>query len=436
MSSGNRPTSLRPASRRLVRTHNLTRLQLASHRPAGRRSNGPVLAPAAGWLVQTPFGAEGLAGRLRSPGSIPRGGPIPALRTIGQAYTGRDNRLTPLRLVLAAAVLVEHAIIVTHGPELPPPLMINDWSLSYAAVNAFFILSGFLIADSLEHRANVFTYAASRALRILPALVLLSLTAILIIGPIVTSLEAAEYWTRPQTWLYPVQVLGFLDTSQGPAGIYAGLPRAGEFSATLWTLRYEVIAYVAAAAVFFSPIPWGRWSHLALFALTSVAFLGLALLWVEAPPLIMSAARLSTAFTLGMMVHGWRDRLPLAPLIAAVALPLWLLSGDAPWAEHVMNVMIASALFWIAFARLGGLPTASRIPDWSYGIYIWHYPIMQTVLFFHPSASPLLIGGIAVPVTALIAAMSWYWVEKPNLGHKAAFGSWLQSVWRRHTTSV
>jgi len=395
-----------------------------------------VFAPAAGWILQTQFGAEGLTDRQRNPGNISRGEPIPALKTIGQAYSGRDNRLTPLRLVLAAAVLVEHAIIVTHGPELPPPLMINGWSLSYTAVNAFFILSGFLIADSLEHRANVFTYVASRALRILPALVLLSLAAVLIIGPVVTSLDAAEYWTRPQTWLYPVQVLGFLDTSQGPAGIYADLPRAGEFSATLWTLRYEVIAYVAAAAVFFSPIPWGRWSHLVLFGLTSVAFLGLALLWVEAPPLIMSAARLSTAFTLGMVVHGWRDRLPLAPLIAAVALPLWLLSGDAPWAEHVMNVMIASALFWIAFARLGGLPTASRIPDWSYGIYIWHYPIMQTVLFFHPSASPLLVGAIAVPVTALIAAMSWFWVEKPSLTHKAAFGSWLQSVWRGRRTSA
>ncbi|WP_417481368.1 acyltransferase family protein [Maricaulis sp.] len=330
---------------------------------------------------------------------------------------------------MAAAVLVEHAIIVTHGPELPPPLMINGWSLSYAAVNAFFILSGFLIADSLEHRANVFIYAASRALRILPALVLLSLTATLVIGPVVTSLEAAEYWTRSQTWLYPVQVLGFLDTEHGPAGVYADLPRAGEFSATLWTLRYEVIAYLAAAIVFFTPIPWGRWSHLVLFALASAAFLALTLFWVEAPAVIMSAARLSAAFTLGMVIHGWRDYLPLAPGVAVVGLPLWLLSGAAPWAEHFMNITLASALFWIAFARLGGLPTASRIPDWSYGIYIWHYPVMQTVLFFHPSAPPLLIGLIAVPVTGILAELSWSWVEKPSLGYKATFGHWMQSVW-------
>lgn len=109
----------------------------------------------------------------------------------------------------------------------------NGWSLSYAAVNAFFILSGFLISDSLERRANVFTYAASRALRILPALALLSLATVFIVGPVVTSLKPVDYWTNAQTWLYPVRVLGFLDTEQGPAGIYAGLPRAGEFSATL-----------------------------------------------------------------------------------------------------------------------------------------------------------------------------------------------------------
>tara|TARA_R110002051_G_scaffold68434_6_gene123425 strand:- start:20425 stop:21624 length:1200 start_codon:yes stop_codon:yes gene_type:complete len=379
---------------------------------------------------------EGTSGWLRNTRDILEDRSILKLKTIGQAFSGRDNRLTSLRLALAAAVLVEHAIIVTRMPDIPPPLALNGWSLSYAAVNAFFILSGFLITDSLERRADVFTYAASRALRILPALAALSLTAVFIIGPVVTSLGAADYWTTPQTWLYPVQVLGFLDTEHGPAGIYADLPRAGEFSATLWTLRYEVVAYLAAAVVFFTPIPWGKWSHLLLFAITSTAFLGLALFWVDAPAVIMSAARLSTAFTLGMVVYGWRDHLPLVPVIAGVALPLWFLSGDAAWAELFMNIAIASTLFWIAFARLGGLPTASHIPDWSYGIYIWHYPVMQTVLFFNPSATPLLIGLISLPATVIIAALSWSWVEKPSLAHKAAFGCWLQSIWVRYKTAA
>jgi len=356
---------------------------------------------------------------------------IPVMKTIGQAYSGRDNRLTLIRFVLAASVLLEHAIIVTQGPLPPPPLTVNGWSLSYIAVNAFFVLSGFLIADSLERRADVFTYAASRALRIMPALVFLSLAAVFVFGPYFTELTIDEYWSSGQTWTYPIQVLGFLDTSQGPAGMFADLPWAGEFSATLWTLRYEMIAYVAAALIFFSPLPWGKHTHLVLFGLTGTAYLMLSLFWNEAPALIMSAARLSSAFTLGMVVHGWRHSLPVTPWAVLIALPLWLASGAAPWAETFLNITLAVAIFWIAFARLGGLPTWSKIPDWSYGIYIWHYPVMQAVLYFDPEAKPLVIGAVSLPLSFLIAAVSWSFIEKPSLGLKSRVGEALRAIFHR-----
>lgn len=142
-------------------------------------------------------------------------------------------------------------------------------------------------------------------------------------------------------------------------------------------MRYEAVAYLVAVVVFFTPIPWGRWSNLVLFALTSTTFLALVLFWVEAPAVIMSAARLS---------------------------------GDAPWAEHFMNIMIASTLFWIAFARLGGLPTASRIPDWSFGIYIWHYPVMQTVVV------PQSIGTATAHRPELAARNRYYCCAVLELG--------------------
>jgi peptidoglycan/LPS O-acetylase OafA/YrhL len=353
------------------------------------------------------------------------------MKTIGQAYTGRDNRLTLIRLALATAVLTEHAIIVTQGPLLPPPLAVNGWSLSYVAVNAFFVLSGFLIADSLERRADVFTYAASRALRLMPALLLLSAAAVFGFGPYFTELAPAEYWASAQTWMFPVQVLGFLDTSQGPAGLFADLPWAGEFSASLWTLRYEMIAYVAAAIIFFSPLPWGKYTHLILFGITGATYMALALFWSEAPPVIISSARLSSAFTLGMVIHGWRHSLPVAPWIAGISLPVWLLAGDAPWAEPFLNITLATTLFWLAFARLAGLPTWSKLPDWSYGIYIWHYPIMQSVLYLNRDADPLFIAAMSLPASFIVAAFSWHVVEKPSLGSKSRFGDLLRSLFGR-----
>lgn len=348
------------------------------------------------------------------------------MRTIGAAFTGRDNRFTLIRLALASAVLVEHAIIVTQGPLPPPPMAINAWSLSYAAVNGFFVLSGFLIANSLEHRADPFTYAASRILRLMPALVFLSMVAVFLVGPIATGLTQAAYWTDPQTWSYPLQVLAFLDTSQGPAGIFPDHPWRGEFSTTLWTLRYEVIAYIAAALLFFTPLAWGRFAVLAYFVLANAAYLLIQAAWPDAPVLFTSAARLGAAFTLGMAVYLWRDRLPVLPWVAIAAIPLWLLLGAAPLAELVLNLAIGSLLFWVAFSRLGGMPTLSSIPDWSYGIYIWHFPIMQLVLMVEPDAGFWTIAAFTTPATAAIAAISWHWIEKPSLSQKSLLGALLR----------
>lgn len=359
-----------------------------------------------------------------------QGADIAGFNTIGAAFCGRDNRLTPIRLALASAVLAEHAIIVTQGPLPPPPMAINGWSLSYAAVNAFFILSGFLIADSLERRSSPFQFAAARMLRIWPALLALSLLAVLVIGPVVTELDAWSYFSAVQTWGFPVQVLGFLDTSQGPAGIFSENPWAGEFSATLWTLRYEVLAYAGAALIFFSPLPWGRRAQLILFLGVTAAYLLVRITWPEAPALIESGLRLASAFTLGMLVHAWRHAIPILPWPALAAAPIWIVMGDHPLAEVFLNLALASALFAVAFAGLGRWPTGARLPDWSYGIYIWHYPVMQMVLYWDPQADPLQIAIYAVPVTLVISAASWSWIEKPSLSGKARLGQWLERTFR------
>jgi peptidoglycan/LPS O-acetylase OafA/YrhL len=352
------------------------------------------------------------------------------LITIGTAFAGRDNRLTPIRLVLAAAVLAEHAIIVTQGPTLPPPLVINGWSLSYAAVNAFFVLSGFLIADSLERRSNPFQFAAARMLRIWPALLALSLLAVLAIGPVVTDLSAASYFGSLQTLSFPVQVLGFLDTSQGPAGIFSDNPWAGEFSATLWTLRYEVLAYAGAALIFFSPLPWGRGAKLFLFVGVTAAYLVVRSFWPDAPAMIESGLRLASAFTLGMLVHVWREKIPVLPWPTLIVLPVWIALGSHPLAEVFLNLTLASILFAVAFAGLGRWPTGARLPDWSYGIYIWHYPVMQVVLYWYPAADPLEVAIYSIPVTLLISAASWSWIEKPSLAGKAGLGRWLELAFK------
>jgi len=56
-----------------------------------------------------------------------------------------------------------------------------------------------------------------------------------------------------------------------------------------------------------------------------------------------------------------------------------------------------------------------KLPDNSYGIYIWHYPIIQAVLFLIPGLGPFEIMAISTPLFILAAGLSWHLIEKPTL---------------------
>ncbi len=69
-------------------------------------------------------------------------------------------------------------------------------------------------------------------------------------------------------------------------------------------------------------------------------------------------------------------------------------------------IFYISIIFWVGF----GLPVIKLGFDISYGIYIWHMPIINFFLVIHfPSM------GFVITLTMLVALMSWFFVESPAL---------------------
>lgn len=335
--------------------------------------------------------------------------------SVGEVFLGRDNRFTPIRIVLASLVMLEHVFVVVWGTGPEPVLAIHNWSVGYLAVNAFFILSGFLIANSLERRNDLRAFVRARTLRIMPALIALALMATLVIGPFVTRSEWWNYWTSSTTWFFPINVVFFADTSGGPLAVFPDNPAPGEFSATLWTLRYEVIAYAAAALLFFTRVFWNRWAIASLLALMTVGYILIQSVTTGLPDVATHLGRFGLAFLLGMAVFKFRDRIPVSIAPALLFGALAIVLGEHPVAELGWNLAIASALFWFGFAALDRVPTGANLPDWSYGIYIWHYPIMQALWHFDIARNPLSLALMGIPLTLLIAAASWSFIERPSL---------------------
>jgi peptidoglycan/LPS O-acetylase OafA/YrhL len=60
--------------------------------------------------------------------------------------------------------------------------------------------------------------------------------------------------------------------------------------------------------------------------------------------------------------------------------------------------------------------------DYSYGIYVYAFPVQQTLIALLAPMSSWLLFALATPLTTALAVASWHAVEKPALRLKRAFG--------------
>ena len=337
------------------------------------------------------------------------------------------NQFNLLRLGLASLVLFDHAGLVTAGVAGAEPLKIFRFSVGYLAVNGFFILSGILIARSLAERGVSASYFSSRLLRLFPALIALALLATLVIGPLVSQ---TPYWSGLQTFSYASEILRFGDTSGGPIGFYPNNPYPQEFNPPLWTLRYEFICYMVAPLCLIA----GLHNRPGVTALL-VGLVGVVLVIAPASQqnlfgssFISNCVRLSFCFGLGMLIWSARKHVSgqLTWVLATSALlPICHFAGAG--LDLAMSLWVASILLCLGLR----LPNKHVLKtDLSYGIYIWHYPIMQIIV---GEVGDLHWTGLfiaALPITLAVAWLSWTYIERPALGLKKRFPSSAYSVKR------
>ncbi len=321
------------------------------------------------------------------------------------------NHLTAVRWALAIAVVLGHVSLLTTGFE---PLRIHDWTASYMAVNGFFVLSGLLIAKSLHSRRDIKAYALSRLLRIYPALVVVLVTFLFVFAPMFSA-ENTSSVLEPGSWLYVIRVLIMGDPDSPTAQIFSNNLMT-DFNGPLWTIRFELAAYILAGAAFTLGLVNGPWRSLFVFVIVQVVYLS-APVFTDTdllPQSVMPLLRLSSAFLVGMVLWHW-PVLRKPPIWSIFGLLIgFAIFGSGPFGELIATLSLSAIMLRIGLPKHASQRIA-KMPDYSYGIYIWHYPILQAVLVALPALSPLVLGAAAAPIILIIASVSWHFIEKPAL---------------------
>ncbi len=322
--------------------------------------------------------------------------------TLGDALASdRSRSLDLLRLILAAGVIVSHAWPLALGPGTAEPLV--QWtghSLGGWAIGVFFFLSGLLVTGSAERKSPIRFWSA-RARRIIPGLgvaLLVTLALACASGSTVAGPEGALWFLRAVT---------LVSIEHRLPEAFAANPYSEVVNGPLWSLFYEVLAYAICASFVWAGgarYPKAIWALLAC---------GVALGLVQdiLPGRAATFAPLFTSFALGMLVYLWRDRIPLT---------MTIILGAVGVAAIVPSALSLAPLAFALVALVLRGPILAVKSDASYGMYIYGWPVAQTLVAMLPGIDPVSLAGLSVAATYPVAWASWHLVERPALSNRMA----------------
>jgi peptidoglycan/LPS O-acetylase OafA/YrhL len=330
---------------------------------------------------------------------------------LGERVSDRDNNFDVLRLLAAWAVLVSHSFALVGEAE---PLHQLNATLGNLGVLVFFAVSGLLIRRSWEYDPSPRDFWVKRALRLLPALATVSLVTAFVLGPIVTSRSLSAYFSSWETWIYPVRVTLLYTFGAGLPGVFEDNIYPG-VNGPLWSLPVEVFAYFCLFVLGVTGLLARRWFVTA----TAVASLAWAAWWVSITSDSVGAIYVLSAFAVGAAAYSWRDRIVLAWPVALALVLLCVVTGLGPTPLRVVVWTVAAVYlsYWFAYAVPAVGRPLVRWGDASYGVYIWAFPVQQTIVQAGAD-DPWVVMAVATPIVWLLAIASWRLVERPALRRK------------------
>ena len=325
------------------------------------------------------------------------------------AKDSRKNSFDIVRFTAATMVVLSHSYALV-GLIQPH---IGNVSLGGFSVWVFFILSGFLISFSWKQYPRFNVFMAKRSLRIFPGLIVAIIVTILMMG-LVSSLRYRDYITHPETVSYFNNVL-LLRTQYSLPGVFTNNIYPSAVNGSLWTLAYEFFMYFAVAVL-------GVFS---LLKKRRVEYVWVILLLLNILSVIKPGALSFSIFYLDMQLVAQMGLM----FFSGVLLQIYdkkIIYKNAYWLVSLLLFFIGATLLPSLTAPLGGILLAygivgfakkpyfykfGKYGDFSYGLYVYSFPVQQLVWYFTKTTSPIKMFALSFSVSLFLGVVSWYLVE-------------------------
>lgn len=340
--------------------------------------------------------------------------------SVGSLHTDRQNNFDFLRILFAVFVLITHAYMFTGISDCDWLCQLSGGQTYFTdiGVKGFFIISGYLVYQSMQRSSSVIDFLWRRILRIYPGMLVVLMLSVLLGWLMYEGI--VPYWTNKSVWTYVPYNLSLYVKQTVIEGVFQSNPHNATINGSLWTIAYEFAFYLLLSLLFIWRQQRLLLGSVLMFLFAFVVCLGIVygeqLLrfgWVLNA---YHVVQFGAAFLAGSVLAHFGWLLPLRHigwLLAAVAVLLtsfWL--HWYSWAGYFLlpvAVLLAGQHYSV---WLNWLP--QKLGDISYGVYIYGSPVQQTLVYFYqPSHSWLFL--FSLPITLLLGWLSWRWIEKPAL---------------------
>jgi peptidoglycan/LPS O-acetylase OafA/YrhL len=122
-----------------------------------------------------------------------------------------------------------------------------------------------------------------------------------------------------------------------------------------------------------------------------------------------------TLFFLGAIAHLLRARIRLSWGLLLATFALMMAVMPFPAVEQARAVFVGYGVLCAGILTARVRAVSAGWSDYSYGMYIFAFPVMMVAQVVWRPASPYLLALETALVTLPIAAVSWHFVEKPAL---------------------
>jgi peptidoglycan/LPS O-acetylase OafA/YrhL len=337
----------------------------------------------------------------------------------------RKNNFDFLRLLFASFVLITHSYSLSGIKECDWLCQLTNGQVSFSSlgVKGFFIISGYLIFQSMERSKGFADYYRKRVLRLFPALIVVLLLTVLL-APLIYQ-GPIPYFKNDKVWTYLPNNLSLYKLQYNIPGVFDNNVYKGAINGSLWTIPYEFTMYVVLSLLILFKntrllITVILVTLLLLFTVVNVFFS----VQIDSYSFILEGNyffSLGMYFLAGSLLAAVKIKeINARQLNIAIAATFIVLISSTVFSHFnpVAFFTLPIIIIGVGIRSAPGINSVGdKLGDLSYGIYIYGFPVQQTLMHFYPF-NYLGLMMLSLPISYVLAYCSWHLVEAKALAFK------------------